>query len=317
MPQYLRKLSKKVRWYFKFDFDGKTYFSKAIYMSKSEAKKAETEKFSEVQESYKYPNKPQDISLLQAINERLDTIKVKKSKKYYNESRYYLGIVLNCLGKKILNEISKAEINNLLLQIATGLKNNGQDNFKVNALLRVLKAMFNQTIINHDLYFKNPATGIKQFPIRKQLKYIPSDEDIKQVKLICNNRQNLLIDFVMVTGARIGECFNVKGSDIFPDYVVLYTRKSRDSNLVPRKIPLSLSLPTLKPDELLFPEWQEKPKFLSRKVRFLNQQPWNWHNLRHRYASKLSKEGKPLFEIMMLLGHSQIKTTQGYLQLIA
>lgn len=316
MAQYKRKLSKGDYWYYKFDYQRKTYYSKAIYRSKAEAKKAEAEKYSEVQESYKYPSQPQEISLLQAINERLDTLKVKKSKKYYNESRYYLSILLNTIGDKPLREISKSDINNLLLQVANGLKSNGQDNYKVNALLRIIKACLNQCINDHDLNLKNPAVGIKQFPIKKQLKYIPSDEDIKQVKLLCNRRQNLLIDFIMDTGARINEALKVKGEDIKDGYVVLYTRKSYNSNLQPRKVSLSLKFPTLKPDELLFPDWTEQPKFLQRKVSFLNQKNWGFHNLRHRYASLLSKQGLPIYEIMSRLGNSNISTTQIYLQLL-
>ena len=48
------------------------------------------------------------------------------------------------------------------------------------------------------------------------------------------------------------------------------------------------------------------------------QRNWNWHNLRHRRASIWhNKEKRPLYEVMVLLGHSNIKTTQGYLQLIS
>lgn len=315
MPQYLRKLSKGNKWYYKFDFNNRTYFSRAIYLTKGEAKKAEAEKYSEVQH---YQRSPNSISLLQAINERLDTLKVKKSHKYYKDSKYYLGILYDYIGNKEINTISKAEINELLLQVADEAKNQGRDNYKVNALLRVIKAMFNQVISDHDLNLKNPANGIKQFPIRKQLKYIPSDEEIKQVELLCNRRQRLLIYFVMETGARVSEALRVKGKDINENYIVLYTRKSLNSDLIPRKVPRPFCLRNivLKPDELLFPEWIEKPKFLSRKISFLNQREWNWHNLRHRYASQLSKQGKPLYEIMSLLGHSQLKTTQVYLQLI-
>jgi site-specific recombinase XerD len=43
---------------------------------------------------------------------------------------------------------------------------------------------------------------------------------------------------------------------------------------------------------------------------------WTWHNLRHKYASELCRKGVPLFEIMNLLGHSNLKTTQNYLQLL-
>jgi site-specific recombinase XerD len=71
-----------------------------------------------------------------------------------------------------------------------------------------------------------------------------------------------------------------------------------------------------KPDEKVFKRWNKRPKFLERKLKQLGLTVWGWHNLRHRFSSKLSKEGKPIFEIMSLLGHSNIETTQIYLQLL-
>ncbi|MEO8666776.1 MAG: tyrosine-type recombinase/integrase, partial [Ignavibacteria bacterium] len=100
--------------------------------------------------------------------------------------------------------------------------------------------------------------------------------------------------------------------------VILYTRKSNNSNRVPRKVPKPSFLESkiCLPDERVFKEWTEYPKFLDRKVRQLKQYRWGFHSLRHRRASLWSKEGKPLFEIMSLLGHSNLETTQIYLQLL-
>ena len=55
------------------------------------------------------------------------------------------------------------------------------------------------------------------------------------------------------------------------------------------------------------------PRFLEEKVKELDLPKWNWHGLRRRRASIWANEDKPLFQIMMLLGHSNISTTQRYL----
>lgn len=86
--------------------------------------------------------------------------------------------------------------------------------------------------------------------------------------------------------------------------------------------PTSIFFPVPKPSCIigikftgrLFCEYSNYPCFLSKKVKKLKHPIWNFHNLRHRYASKLSQEGRPLFEIMSLLGHYNLTTTQGYLQ---
>ena len=48
MAQYLRILKKGNRWWFKFSYQSKIYFSRAIYLSKIEAKRAEHEKYEEI-----------------------------------------------------------------------------------------------------------------------------------------------------------------------------------------------------------------------------------------------------------------------------
>jgi integrase len=318
LAQYPRKLKKGNRWWYKFDINGETYFSKAVYSSKIEAKKAENNKYKELSELAQNPSEKPILSLLEAINLRLDYVQVKKSIEYYKDNKRYYKVLLDSIGNVPIENIKRADIEKVLLNTSQKQKTIGKDNYVVNTMIAVYKALFNHVIDQYDLSIKNPCKGVKLYSVNKKLKYIPRDKDIKNIQLTCNHQQNLLIDFVKETGARISEALRFKGSDLFDDYVVLYTSKSKDSNVVPRKIPRPLCLKDirLKHDEKLFSQWVEKPKFLSRKVSLLKQRPWNWHNLRHRYASLLSKQGKPLFEIMMLLGHSQIKTTQGYLQLI-
>lgn len=89
----------------------------------------------------------------------------------------------------------------------------------------------------HIFYIKNNRNRIKQFSVNKKLKYIPSDEDIEAVKEIFGDGQKNLIDFVMETGCRISEALRLKAIDVNKDFIVLYTRKSKNSDLVPRKVP--------------------------------------------------------------------------------
>lgn len=316
MAQYQRKLKAGIRWWYKFDYKGKTYSSECVYVSKKEVQKAEHAKYEEV--SKKLPNSGEKpiLSLLEAINERLEYIQAKKSVKYFNENKKHYKHLLRSLGNRLLTEIEKSDINSFLIQLSQKLKNKGKDNYTVNASLRMYKALFNYVIQNHDLHIKNPCLGIALYPIKKKIKYIPTDEEINEVKSLCDAEQIRLIDFVMQTGARISEALRITGKDVGDGYVILYTRKSFNSNLVPRKVYHSLLLSNITSDERLFKRWTESPKFLELKVKQLKHTPWNWHSLRHRFASRLSKSNIPLFEIMIKLGHTQLSTTQRYLQLL-
>lgn len=316
MSQYLRNLKKGNRWWFKFSYQNKIYFSKAIYLSKIEAKRAEHEKYEIVSNQARNPSQKPVLGLLEAMNERLDYIKIKKSKAYYRENKRYYSSLYNSFGNRQIEQISNIDITNFLLQMSKRLQLQGKGNYSVNAALRIYKALFQMMIKNHNLDMKNPCVGIDFYAIEKRIKYIPTDQEIKAVKKICDREEKLLIDFIMETGARISEALRVTGKDIGSGFVILYTRKSRNSNLIPRKVPLNLKLPTLKPDERLFSRWSDIPRFIEKKVKKLEQHNWSHHNLRHRFASLLSKQGKPLFEIMSRLGHSNLETTQLYLQLI-
>lgn len=88
--------------------------------------------------------------------------------------------------------------------------------------------------------------------------------------------------------------------------IVLYSRKSRNSNLTSRKIPRPVSLP----DNFTGFQWIEYPRFLERKTRG----KWAFHNLRHRYAACQHSRGMLLYILMERLGHSNLSTTQIYLR---
>lgn len=320
MGQYSRNLKDGVRWYYKFKHDHTVYFSKCIYLSKKEAKRFESIKYEEVTNKERNPSQKPILSLLQAVNERMDYVQIKKSNDYYKDNKRYYKILLNRIGENTLfSEVKKANIEDLLLETSRNNKAQGKDNYSVNAMINVYKALFNYILDKHDLEMKNPCKGIDKFPVNKKLKYIPSDKDITAVKKICDSGQQRLIDFVKDTGCRIGEALRVNGADILENEVVVYTKKSRNSNLVPRKLPKPECIKnvSIKSDESLFKRWSDDPRFLEDKVRELGQRTWNWHNLRHRKASIWhNREKRSLYEVMVLLGHSNLKTTQNYLQLL-
>jgi len=321
MPVYPRKLKKGIRYYYKFEFQHKTYFSKCIYENKFEAKRAESKKLEEVELNVRNPDlfKRSSITLRAGIEERLDDIKVKRSIGYYKDSRRYFKTLLDTVGDIPVIDIKKSDIMDLLLKVSSDQQKKGGENYTVNAMIASFKALFNFVIDKHDIEMKNPCNKIKLFGINKKMKYIPTDEDIADVKALCDKEQTMLLDFALETGCRINEAINLIVDDVKESHIILYTNKSRNSNRVPRKVPrpISLDISGLEAGQRVFSRWSDTPKFLEKKVKALKQTAWNWHNTRHRFASLKSKEGLAIFELMSLLGHSNIKTTQNYLQLLS
>jgi len=317
MPVYNRKLSKGIKFYYSFTFNSRVYFSKCIYLSKREAQQAERERFTQLDEERRFGKQDKPLYLIEVIEDRLKFLSVKYSKSHKDDSKYYLDLFSDFIGNKEIRDITRKEVEEFLLDYSNTLLKNGVDNYQVNAALKSIKSMFNYVIESYDLVIKNPCKNIKPFSVRKKLKYIPTDEEIEKLKGLINDRQKLLINFVMETGCRINEALNLDFKDINDTYLVFYTRKSKNSDRVPRKVPIPDSIKGLKGKGKVFPEWTETPKFLDKALRGEKLRVWGWHALRHRYASLLSKQGKPIFEIMSLLGHSQLKTTQIYLQLLS
>ncbi len=312
MGQYKRKIKKGVRWYYSGQYLTTKYHSKAIYLTKGECAKAEREELKELDKEARNPSN--DIKLKALMENRLDEIEARKSKDYYRENRRYFKSALAEFGDVMASEVTKSMANDLLIKEAQRLRKEKKSNFKVNSMLRSLKALFNYGNKIYDLDLKNPF-NLDFYPIDINLKYIPPEGHIVAVKAECNEIQSLLIDFVDQTACRIMEACRFKYSDVDGDIITLWTRKSRNSNLTPRRIPVPNCIDGLKGKGKVFP-YSVLPRYLERKITKLKLPVFSWHNLRHRRASLWANSGMSLFEISHRLGHSNLKTTQGYLQLL-
>ena len=314
MGCYKRKLSRGIRWRYRGEYLGVKYHSKAIFSSKAECAKAEREKLKEIEAHQKNPYSAIMLSAL--MTERLDDLQLNRSEKYYKENKRYLKYFLASIGDKPVLDVTKLELRLTLNTFRRELLAKGSTSHKANSMLRAFKSLFFYAIDVYDLNIQNPCRGIKPFSVDIKLKFIPSDEDMDEVVNYFDQEEALLFQFAKETGCRINEALRLSAKDVLGNTTVLYTRKSKNSNLTPRKIPTPDCIRNLQFSGKLFNRWSAQPRYLEKVIMKTGQRAWNWHNLRHRYASILSKEGKPIFEIMQLLGHSNISTTQKYLQLL-
>ncbi len=185
-------------------------------------------------------------------------------------------------------------------------------NSRPNTIFIVIRASFNYATKHFGTDFKNPCDGMSKLPMDRPIKFIPTEEMILAVKEICTPEQLLLIDFVYETACRINEAISLDYQDVRDEHVILYTRKSQNSARVPRFVARPSFIVTGGQGKV-FKSWDAYPRFLEGKVIKLKHQRWCWHSLRHRRASIWAHSDMPLFQIQMLLGHSQISTTQRYL----
>lgn len=310
MGQYSRKLKKGARWFYSGQYLGQKYHSKAIFLTKRECAGAERDKLKELDELARSPVVA--ISLLDLFTHRLDYLNLTRNQEYYRDNKRLCKQMLQAWGNIIANDVTKRMVSDLVLNEVKRCKKENLTNSRPNKLFTAARACFNYAITRLGIEMKNPCDGLSKLPEDRSVNFIPTEEMITEVKEICSPAQQLLIQFVYDTASRINEAISLSYNDVADKHVVLYTRKSKNSARSPRFVPKP---EYIKPggEGKVFKEWDAYPRFLEDKVKSLKHPAWNWHGLRRRRASIWANEDMPLFQIMMLLGHSQISTTQRYL----
>ncbi len=314
MGVYKRKLAKGVRYYFSGQYKDQKYFSRAIFLTRAECLMAEREKLAELEQNLNNPQN--DMMLVEVMNARLDEIKENRSHTYYRENQRYFKMLIDHVGDVPIMDVKKSQMNALVQNYSKRLNIHKHSNHGANSMLRVLKALFNHAIRIYDIDMRNPCVGINLLPIDIKLKYIPTDREVALVRDSLDNGERVLFDFVDQTGCRINEAIRLTYENIEGDLLTLWTHKAKNSNLTPRRIPVPECLVGKKGKGRVFDRWDDQPKFLERHIKYLKTKRWSWHNLRHRRASIWASEGRTLLEIMQLLGHSNLSTTQKYLQIL-
>jgi len=121
-----------------------------------------------------------------------------------------------------------------------------------------------------------------------------------------NNRFNLFVRFAYYTGARSGEIRSISRENIFSNHIVAYGKSGK------RLIKLNNQAQDIisNLDEL----WDYTKDFVSHKfkkeARRLGIPDIRFHDLRRTFGYNLIKQGRPIYEVSKLLGHSSVTTTE-------
>lgn len=283
------------------------------YRTKKEAIAAQAES----KKNLKSCNTPFKVLCEKALAE----IEANCSKSHYQECGMIFDKLKNWESKR---QITRLDVEEFINRTAEESK------AKANKYLRRIKALFNYGV-ERDLIEFNPAQKIKPRGIDKKKKYIPPLEDVMKVLDLAKKQDRFYLLLVIHTLARIREINNLKWEDIYDEYLILWTRKTKHANLEPRSIPLNNVLREVikelpKTGEYVFmnprknavtkqhTKYDYRDKFLKTLCKKADVQDFTFHCLRHFGASLLASSGAGLSDIQGLLGHSQISTTNLYVQ---
>ena len=134
-----------------------------------------------------------------------------------------------------------------------------------------------------------------------------SDSELKTLlDEIRDNRFNLFVRFAYFTGARSGEIRRLSRENVYPQHIVAYGKSGK------RLIKLNTQAKELLDglDEL----WDYTKDFVSHKfkkeARRLGIPDIRFHDLRRTFGYNLIRQGRPIYEVSKLLGHSSVTTTE-------
>jgi integrase len=234
--------------------------------------------------------------------------------------------VLPSLGKKYLDEVTKTDIIQFMSKHAVTHKPGS-----VNRVIIMLRYIFNLSIRwETPGITKNPTAGIPLLEENnKKERYLTAPEAkklIEQLKCSENTLLQYIIPMLILTGARKNEVLTATWDDFNFEqqswriplsksgkarYVPISDGVAYLLATVPRldDCPYVFANPkTLLPYVSIFGSWNTARKAVGlADVRI--------HDLRHSFASFLVNNGRSLYEVQRILGHTQIKTTQRYAHL--
>ncbi len=167
---------------------------------------------------------------------------------------------------------------------------------------------------------------IKTPKISKKAPIVLSKQEIRKIlAFLKNKKHNLIFSLLYSTGMRLSECINLKVKDLELNENIIWVRDGKGSKdrmvIVSKKISEKLKkyVEKKESDEYVFEGRNGKmskrnvQKLVSKAAKKAeiskNISP---HTLRHSFATHLLEDGVDIRKIQVLLGHSNLSTTQIY-----
>jgi integrase len=255
---------------------------------------------------------------------------LKFSEKFHTSKTHYMLKIIfkqfkEHLGNPALNEISTRDCEIFIYKKAD------VSQYTAQKYLAHLRAAFNKALAQGYIN-ENPFRKINNFKIPETLpKFFSEDEFQSLLKVVEDDDLKDLIIFAINTGLRQMELITLEWNqiDFTSRTLILNNRSNITKSKKVRNVPLNVSafnilekrktfaisekVFTYKGGIIIQDFISKKFKKLVVKAKISND--FNFHSLRHTFASWLVQKGVSIYEVSKLLGHADIKTTQIYAHL--
>lgn len=230
-------------------------------------------------------------------------------------------------GKRHMDEISKQDI----IAMHHGRRAQGAAPGSANRLLILMRYIFNLALKWEVAgLIKNPTAGVPLFEENnKKERYITQEEAARLYAALQQSESEMLqyiVPMLILTGARKREVLDARWSDFDLSkrlwrIAISKSGKARHVPLSEGVIKLLERVPRFDGCVWVFPNPKTSAPFVTifrswdtTRVR-AGLPEVRIHDLRHSFASFLINNGRSLYEVQKILGHTQVRTTQRYAHL--
>jgi site-specific recombinase XerD len=230
-------------------------------------------------------------------------------------------------GAKRLNEITRQQIQKFHGQVKEG----GLSAASADHHLKLIRHSLNLAV-DWGMVEKNPASGIKQFNEDNKVEHYLDDENLERLMSVLRADNPLMVCrvalFLLSTGARLSEALNADWKHIDRRSRTWLIPATNSKSKRVRSIPLNDH--ALEVLDRLGTEGKSEHLFINLKTKerlTAVNKVWvrlrikaglkdlRLHDLRHQFASFLVNDGRSIYEVQKILGHSDTKVTERYAHL--
>ena len=234
--------------------------------------------------------------------------------------------IIKLWGHKRLTEITRDDIEEFRGNfIRAGFKP-----ATANRYLALVKYIFNLAV-KWEVIDKNPTINVQKLKDNNHKeRYLTEDETrrlLDELKKCQSNVVPDIIEFLILTGARRSEVVNLPWSELDMENGIWNLPPERNKANTKKIVPLSEgAMDILKrrqnnDSDYVFPNPKTGEPFIflhgtwDRIRKKAGIPDVRLHDLRHNFASLLINNGRSLYEVQKMLGHSDAKTTERYAHL--
>lgn len=216
-----------------------------------------------------------------------------------------------------------------LLDYLRLLSDKGYSDAYINNRLKNIRAVFSWAL-KQNLIETTPFTDQVQIPKgRNRVEFLSYSEITRLIRSADSEAlYQAYIEFLLATGCRRGEFYNLRWSDINEHFIEFNGKTGRRTfpqNPKINEILTKIRTNSKRIDNYVYTDIKEGKhpsleETLGRMVkRYIRKaglkDSYTTHTLRHTFASHLVLKGIPIYTVSKLMGHSNVKTTERYTHL--